>query len=381
MADLPVEGGDLAKDDNIPDEGAIAAVRAVLDDLLKDVTELLATPQASLGTQIQGTPYSIFTKLGGGSDAFVFVGKKAGSEQLLAIKLEKQDKDKWGVTLWSEYSNYLALGRLPESKRQGFCSNVKRASNEEYKVLVMELLGPSLKELMLQCDGKLSLPTVLRLAEQMLHRIETLHSTHKVHGNVKPENFVIGRGKEQEDTVFCIDLGDTVTYWRNGKHVPWEQTQSVNGNPNFMCVNGHENVRKSRRSDIESLAYTLIYLLQGSLPWSGLGNYPKSRQNEKRLYMKLSYGRGTKVKTKAKAKSASVHADQPPKQATTATTASTREDTTNEVKNDPNVPEGTPVEVLKSADCPLPPEDDKEASDSDEEVPGEFFDLLVRLRL
>jgi len=330
------------------------AVQKVMEDLLRDVAKLAVfdPPEASSFStqitpyQIQGTPYSICEKLGGGDNAYVYVGRKAGSDELLAIKLEKKDKKRGagGLTLLSEYYNYRMLGNLPECKRQGFCSDVRQAHNDEYKVLIMELLGSSLEELMTQCGGKLSLPTVLRLAEQMLHRLETLHSTHKVHGNVKPENFVMGRVGEQVDVVYCIDLQDCVTYWRNGEHVPYEHGVTVSGNPIFMCINGHENVRKSRRSDIESLAYTLIYLLQGSLPWCDLSKWPKRRHSDRRIDMKDSYGR----RTLSRSKSAAVRTSQPPA-------------------------------IPESADSTQSQKADKEASGSDEEVPGEFFDLLVRV--
>ena len=386
MADQ--EGEQQGSKDDLPGEGA-AAVRAVMDELLKVVTKLLDPPQASLWRQIQGTPYSTSTKLGGGEKAYVYVGNEAGSDELLAIKLEKKSKFRQrGKSLWREYLNYMDLKRIPECKHQrgGFCSNIRRAHNNKYNILVMELLGPSLEELLLQCGGKLSLPTVLRLSEQMLHRLETLHSTNKVHGNVKPENFAVGRVGKNADTIYCIDLGDCVHYSHNGKHVAFQYGQRVKGNLCFMCINGHENIRKTRRSDIESLAYSLIYLLQGHLPWSDLSHIPKNRQEDRRVHLKFSFLQSFS-KTRAKTTSA---ADQPTTQAPKAT-PDAPEGATSEIKKCPETTEsffeGAPLEAPKRDECPLkedakedPADKEEEEEEEEEEVPREFLDLLVRER-
>lgn len=133
--------------------------------------------------------------------------------------------------------------------------------------MVMEFLGPSLENLFTLCGKKFSLKTVLMVGDQILRRVEYIHSKSFIHRDIKPDNFVLGTG-EKSSLIYCIDFGLSKKY-RDAKHVhiPYREDKSLTGTARYASINTHLGIEQSRRDDVESVAYVLIYLAKGSLPW------------------------------------------------------------------------------------------------------------------
>ncbi|VAH76956.1 unnamed protein product [Triticum turgidum subsp. durum] len=162
-------------------------------------------------------------------------------------------------------------------------SNVKWFGVEgDYNVLVMDVLGPSLEDLFSFCNRKLSLKTVLMLADQMINRVEFIHSKSFLHRDIKPDNFLMGLGK-RANQVYMIDFGlakkyrDTSTH----QHIPYRENKNLTGTARYASVSTHLGIEQSRRDDMESLGYVLMYFLRGSLPWQGLKAGTKKQKYEK----------------------------------------------------------------------------------------------------
>ncbi|XP_019175846.1 PREDICTED: casein kinase 1-like protein HD16 [Ipomoea nil] len=224
--------------------------------------------------QVCGSPaYKIERKLGKGGFGQVYVGRRTNppnpTERTgpgaieVALKFEHRSSKgcKYGPPYeWEVYNH--GIPRVHYKGLQG-----------DYCIMVMDMLGPSLWDVWNNNSDMMSIEMVACIAIEAISILEKLHSRGYVHGDVKPENFLLGPpGTPDEKKLFLVDLG-LATRWRDtstGAHVKYDQRPDVfRGTVCYASVHAHHGRIASRRDDLESLAYTLVFLLRGRLPWQG----------------------------------------------------------------------------------------------------------------
>ena len=143
-----------------------------------------------------GGKYKIKKKIGSGSFGEIYEGQDTQTSEPVAIKLEKVDTRHPQLIYESKLIKLLQGGPgLPAVHWFGTEGN--------YNVMVIDLLGPSLEDMFNFCSRKLSVKSVLMLADQMICRAEYVHSKNFIHRDKKPDNFLMGLGKRSAWAMGC----------------------------------------------------------------------------------------------------------------------------------------------------------------------------------
>lgn len=233
-------------------------------------------------TQVGGSPvYIVERKLGKGGFGQVYVGRRAttstakgANEHIgpganeIALKFEHRSSKGCNYGPPYEWSVYNSLGGILGVPKVHF-----KGRQGEWYVMVMDLLGPSLWDKWNTCGQSMSQEMVSCIAVEALAILENFHRQGFVHGDIKPENFLLGPpGTPTEKKLYLVDLG-LATRWRDpvcAAHVDYDQRPDVfRGTVRYASVHAHLGRTASRRDDLESVAYTLLFLLKGRLPWQG----------------------------------------------------------------------------------------------------------------
>ena len=204
----------------------------------------------------------------------VYEGINKTNNTPVALKIEKSNHLK---LLESEAYFLLFL------KGFGIPKIISYGKNGNYNILIEELLGQNLESLWEKYGFKEDpfvkknkiLKDICLLAIQGLERIKFIHSKNIIHRDIKPNNFIIGRN--DPNNIYLIDFGFSRKFRssRTGKHIKYAYKHKLVGSISYSSLNGLKGYELSRRDDLESLGFVLIYLAKGLwLPWNKYNDSP-----------------------------------------------------------------------------------------------------------
>ncbi|XP_055330960.1 casein kinase I-like [Paramacrobiotus metropolitanus] len=131
-------------------------------------------------------------------------------------------------------------------------------------VIVLDMLGPTLDDLLTRVGGTFSKKTMALIGLQLMDRLEFLHSRNILYRDVKGENLLIGL-YDHHNRIHIVDFGLC-------RHAFKEDGQGYTpvGTPRYMSLATHAGRASTYRDDVESVGYLLVYFVLGRLPWQGM---------------------------------------------------------------------------------------------------------------
>lgn len=227
---------------------------------------------------------NLSNKIGSGAFGDIYKVTCATTNTISAVKIETvvSSNNKSSLEYESRILKYLKGGI-------GIPRLIEFISTKENNYLIFNLLGINLNELFLRCNKTFSINTIKFLASQMIGRIEFLHLKKLIHRDIKPENFTLSGDKNNPSQIYLIDFGLTKKYAdKHNIHIAVKEGIPLIGTARYASINTHLGYQQSRRDDLESFLYCILYFMKGSLPWQHLRVKSKQEKYQKILEIKIS---------------------------------------------------------------------------------------------
>ena len=204
--------------------------------------------------------YKPIKLIGKGAFSRIYSTIKLEDKSVFAMKVEKKNPQKKMLEI-EAYHLYLLQGF-------GIPKLITFGRNKNYDILIESLLGKTLFEIFIKHKKPCDIINTCLIAIQLIERLEFIHSKNLIYRDVKPENFMIGL--KDPDVLYIIDFGLCKKYRssKTGKHLQQRDTKKFTGTLKYSSADVVKGKESSRKDDLISLGYVIIYLYKRHLPWN-----------------------------------------------------------------------------------------------------------------
>ena len=231
--------------------------------------------------------YKLLKRIGSGAFGLIFSAKNVNTNEIVAIKLEPTAQTD---TLTHEAAVLMKLSGISGIPNLRFYG-----VPDHNRYMVIDLLGKSLQTISSEHKKSVPIEIVRMYAKQMVQIIQAVHERGFVHRDIKPPNFMTGSGpnpstneneKNTSDKIFLIDFGMSRTYIDDktkAHRCNKLRTTGIIGTPRYVSINVHDGNEPSRRDDLISIMYVVVYLVKGRLPWKAAASPESVAQIKKTI--------------------------------------------------------------------------------------------------
>src|SRR5579871_4393268 len=138
------------------------------------------------------------------------------------------------------------------------------ASEKRNRVyMVMEWVDGKLLRQILSGNQILPEARAVKIAVNILHALEHIHSRGVAHRDLKPENIMV----DDDGNVKLIDFG--IASKSDARRLTFGKLSQVMGTPDYISPEQVKGSRGDKRSDLYSMGVILYEMLTGKVPFSG----------------------------------------------------------------------------------------------------------------
>ena len=221
--------------------------------------------------------YKPIEQISKGNYSLIYSGINIETNESVAIKLESRNIKEENQLLPNEIFYLYKLRHSP-----GIVRIITTGRTKKYNILIEPLLGSTLYSLYLDHNKNFTLKDICLISIQCITRLESVHNKGIIHCDIKPENFSIGL--KDKRIIYLIDFGLSKKYRsdRTKRHIQFNITKTMCGTARYASMNALSGLQLSRRDDLESLSYMILYFLLKKLPWQGI-----TAKNLEKRYKKI----------------------------------------------------------------------------------------------